>query len=184
MDLLWDDVELLPKEMGADGLDGQHIVYGWLVLCYMASDEIEGIRMLNRALVCPLAADYPADNESVSHKLLCKLLKKRMAGKDKRSFSAHWQLLAIGHCWWWISLWVRSGTVIPCVAQMIANNLPEKIRKLCQWQKDCWASCNHWTASVKGCCTPQLCIGRITNQDSTGAATYVANIFWHMLNRR
>ena len=100
MDLLWDDVELVPKEMGADGLDGQHIVFGWLVLCYMASDEIEGISMLNPAMVCPLAADYPADNEFVSHKLLCKLIKKRMAGKDKiflcpLAVAGHWSLLVV-----------------------------------------------------------------------------------------
>ena len=122
MDLLWDDVELVPKEMGADGLDDQHIVFGWLVLCYMASDEIEGISMLNPAMVCPLAADYPADNEFVSHKLLCKLLKKRMAGKDKiflcpLAVAGHWSLLVVDN------LWVRSGSVIPCVAQMVANRL-------------------------------------------------------------
>lgn len=67
----------------------------------MASDEIEGISMLNPALVCPLAADNPADNEFVSHKLLCKLLKKRMAGKDKivlcpLAAAGHWSLLVVG----------------------------------------------------------------------------------------
>ena len=191
MDLPWDDVELVPKEMGAEGLDGQHIIYGGLVLCYMALgkklDEIQGISMLSPALVCSLAADNPADNEFVSHELLCKCLKKKMAGKDDAFLCP----LASGGPWgWWISMRVRSGTMIPCVAQMIAKRLALRRksatfqRKLWQWQKDCWASCNHWAASVKACFTAQLCIGRIRNQDSHMVATYVANIFWHMLNRR
>ena len=104
MDLPWDEVELVPKDMGADGLDGQHIIYGWLVLCYMASgkklDEIQGISMLSPALVCSLAADNPADNEFVSHELLCKCLKKKMAGKDDTflcplASGGHWSLLVV-----------------------------------------------------------------------------------------
>ena len=104
MDLPWDEVELVPKDMGADGLDGQHIIYGGLVLCYMALgkklDEIQGISMLSPALVCSLAADNPADNEFVSHELLCKCLKKRMAGKDDTflcplASGGHWSLLVV-----------------------------------------------------------------------------------------
>ena len=104
MDLPWDDVELVPKEMGAEGLDGQHISYGWWLLCYMASgkklDEIEGISMLSPTVVCPLAADNPADSEFVSHELLCKLVKNRMAGKDETflcplAAGGHWSLLVV-----------------------------------------------------------------------------------------
>ena len=104
MDLPWDEVELVPKDMGADGLDGQHIIYGGLVLCYMALgkklDEIQGSSMLSPALVCSLAADNPADNEFVSHELLCKCLKKKMAGKDDTflcplASGGHWSLLVV-----------------------------------------------------------------------------------------
>ena len=104
MDLVWDDVDLVPKVMEANGLDGQTIVYGWLALSYFASgkklDELQGISMLSPSLICPLAAEKVDEHQFVSKDLLGNLLQKRMVGKDgiflcPLAAGNHWSLLVV-----------------------------------------------------------------------------------------
>ena len=106
-DEMWisDEVELIGKEVPANGIDQMHILFGWHVLCYMASgkqfDGIPGITLLDPSISCPLA--LPAADQHHEPDLLQKLkqLVIQKMSKNEGTFlvplaaGGHWSLLVI-----------------------------------------------------------------------------------------
>ena len=106
-DEMWisDEVELIGKEVPANGIDQMHILFGWHVLCYMASgkqfDGIPGITLLDPSISCPLA--LPAADQRHEPDLLQKLkqLVIQKMSKNEGTFliplaaGGHWSLLVI-----------------------------------------------------------------------------------------